>query len=126
MRAGGHGGFSLAEVIVSMFLLALVFGALLNLFPASLLAVDGTEARYQASGLAQTGLEQAALEPWSVLTASYEKITDHQLGDRPFHCVVQAAKISPSLCRITATVTWQQKGPTWKVEEICDVSELHR
>ena len=124
MRRGP--AFSLAEVVVSMFLLGLVFTAVLNLFPASLLMVDGTEARYQATGLAQACLEKRVQEPWAVLSVEETLTTQHDLDGRRFSCQVTVVKLSPSLCRLTSTASWQQKGVTWKVEETRHVSELRR
>lgn len=119
-------GHSLAEVVVAIFLLGLVVGAVLNLFPTSFLSIEHSEARLQANNLAQAGLEEASREPWPAvvgLTATTETI---RLAGRDYRRTLSAAQTSPSLCRLTARVEGDEKGVTRQVEEVLDVAELHR
>lgn len=128
-------GFSLAEVVVSMFLLGLVLAAVLNLFPASMLALDTSQARYQAVELAQSRLERQAQivgrgawpEPAGSLPEEESRQPFSQsLGDQAFQGEVITERISECLRKVTAKVSWTSRGTVRTVEEVSYVSALRR
>jgi Tfp pilus assembly protein PilV len=125
-RAMKRRGFSLAEIVLAVFLLGLVIGCVLNLLPYSLLLVSHGEARYQAVQLAQDALEQQARQPWSSLVTATVSQTIVQRGSREF-TLQQAApqRRSPALCHLVVTVSWSEQGQPRTIREELDVAELH-
>ncbi|MCA9794781.1 MAG: type II secretion system protein [Candidatus Eremiobacteraeota bacterium] len=119
-------GHSLAEVVISIFLLGLVVGAILNLWPTSLLSVERNEARMQAMHLAQNALETTAREPFQQLAARPVQTDTISRGGREFTRRLTVTRQGPSLCQMVVEVSWADHGRQASLEERLDVSELHR
>ncbi|MGE0489084.1 MAG: hypothetical protein AB7S38_07700 [Vulcanimicrobiota bacterium] len=119
-------GHSLAEVVISIFLLGLVVGAILNLWPTSLLSVERNEARMQAMHLAQNGLETVAREPFQKLLVRPVQVETIGRDGRDFVRRLTVTGLGPSLCELVVEVSWEDHGRQARVEERLFVSELHR
>ena len=119
-------GHSLAEVVISIFLLGLVVGAILNLWPTSLLSVERNEARMQAMHLAQNALETTAREPFQQLAVRPVQTDTISRGGREFTRRLTVTRQGPSLCQMVVEVSWADHGRQASLEERLDVSELHR
>lgn len=119
-------GLSLAEVVMSVFLLGLVIGCVLNLLPYSLLLISHGEARWQAVQLAQDALERQARQPWASLLTAPASHSLVQRGSRQFTLQEAAPqRLSPSLLHLVVTVSWSEQGQQRSVKEELDVAELH-
>jgi prepilin-type N-terminal cleavage/methylation domain-containing protein len=64
-RRDGDGGFTLAEVLLAVFIIAIAFVALLSTIPYSSAAVQGGNQTSTATFLANQKLEEAKNVPWT-------------------------------------------------------------
>ncbi|MFA5508611.1 MAG: type II secretion system protein [Vulcanimicrobiota bacterium] len=68
------GGFSLLEIVVSLALLGLIVGLVINILPSSIVASHGAGEQMEAENLAQSLVEEARAAGLSNLTVGVEDI----------------------------------------------------
>jgi type II secretory pathway pseudopilin PulG len=138
---------TLIEVIFTASLLALVFMVLLSIFPTAMFAVRQTEHRLTANNIAQAILDECRSGPFSNLTAdkNVDLTTPGALGDMLRRSnqksddgmdfqptlVVSASPNSATLarstfCQLKVVVSWKERGQTFHIDRILQLSALNR
>lgn len=137
---------SLIEVIFTASLLAIVFMVLLSIFPTAMLSVRQTEHRLTANNIAQTIVDACRSGPFSNLSANtnVDLSSSGALGDilrrsnqrgddgMVFEPTLQVSK-SPtssaprsSLCQLKVEVSWKERGQTFHITRVLQLSSLNR
>lgn len=115
-------GFSIAETLISVFLLALLLIVFFNLFPTTVLANRQGSQQMQAMDLAQSVLSEARTRPFDDLTiglkesGSVQRIdgTDYQTSLE----VVKPDSGDPDQLKVLlATVTWTANNKSKNLQE---------
>lgn len=115
-------GFSIAETLISVFLLALLLIVFFNLFPTTVLANRQGSQQMQAMDLAQSVLAEARTRPFDDLaiglneTGSVQRIdgTDYQSNLE----VIKPDSGDPDQLKVlVATVTWTANNKSKTLQE---------
>ncbi|MEW6278458.1 MAG: hypothetical protein AB1758_07555 [Candidatus Eremiobacterota bacterium] len=138
-------GMSLAELILTATLLALIFIFLLNILPTTMMSIRQAEHRIRASAVAQAILDECASGPFRDLQANATYIPgspgplgamlgrqDLRMDDgvvlQPTLEVSAGAAGVPRdrLARVRVIVTWQERGRQLRVIRELKISCLQR
>lgn len=139
-------GFTLIEVIFTASLLALVFLVVLSIFPTAMFSVRQTEHRLTANNIAQAILDECRSGPFVNLRTdqSVDITTTSALGDVLRRCnqegddkmqFVPTLQVGPSptssaprttLCQLSVDISWSERGHTYHVNRILQVSSVNR
>ncbi|MBS2035972.1 hypothetical protein JST97_13365 [bacterium] len=137
---------TLIEVIFTASLLAIVFMVLLSIFPTAMFSVRQTEHRLTANNIAQAILDECRSGPFSRLTTntSVDLSTPGALGDvlrrsnqkgddgmefEPTMKVTGSPTSSAprsTLCQLKVDVAWKERGQTFHVARVLQISALNR
>jgi hypothetical protein len=116
-------GLSLLETVFASGLLAGVVFFLLNLYPASALAVRRTQDHMQADQIAQTIISQQQAMPFSKVVTPASQMDEVVYGNTHYKPVLEVFTVPGTdpnvLKRVRVTITWEWvRGTQTSVQEI--------
>lgn len=139
-------GVTLVEVIFTASLVALAFMVLLSIFPTAMFSVRQTEHRLTANNIAQGVLDGCRSGPFRNLITDQDVDTStpgalgdilrssDQKGDDKMDFVptlkVRASPTSTAprstLCQLTVNVAWRERGRSYEVTRVLQLSSVNR
>lgn len=128
---GRHKGFSLAETVLSLFLLSLVVILLVNLYPTSMLTVRQGENRFQANQIAAS--ELARLQSGSfddLVVGSVTPLDPVVHNSMEFERRVEVFEVPPNpedhLKGVRVTVSWKERNELRQVSQELYVVDIEK
>lgn len=108
-------GFTLAETILSAFVISLVLMALFNIFPSSAMAVKRAEMQLIADSMAERHLEQYRAAPFdSLVVGPAPAVPVEPVRGTDFATTIEVVNVPPSdpdvLKGVRVTVAWTHSG----------------
>ena len=103
-------GFSLMEIVVSLALLGLIVGLVINIFPSSIVASHSASEQMEAENLAQSLIEETRASGFSSLT----EITEDMPSPDPKYQLQREVFVPPGTdaeqtVAVRITVRWESK-----------------
>lgn len=128
---GKRAGFSLAETVLSIFLLSLVVILLVNLYPTSMLTVRQGENRFQAEQIAASELARLQSESFDDLVVGSAQDLDPVFHESlRFDRRVEVFEVPPNsdehLKGVRVTVSWKERNEVRQVSQELYVVDIQK